>query len=504
MVGCLGLKAGSTKPARRSWRRHLFRGTAIQVKIRGMVKPGYELVREEFEASFREEREAAAQLAVYHRGELVVDLWAGEAEVLVAVGLADGAGCSSPQSRVASSTRASSSTSVSSRHNLQTHSVPTALRVIDGEDAGVVFSVSKVAESLVIAMLVDRGHLEFSAPIARYWPEFAEHGKAAITVEQLMRHQAALCALDEPIPLEELQDPDTTRLSARLARQSPNWSLATQPVRQFYHAVTRGFYASELVRRVDPKRRTLGQFFQEEVASLLDGSPFYIGITADQRQRTNLIRLEKPPPSMLVKSLAQALSPIGSDTHDKLEDWEAAHFRGMLTRALRCDMKRTKLSIRSLVGVVKGITDVADPSTVKGAALQAVELPSANGIANARAMAKLASLLAAPVGAKNSLFQNERARREALEAGPKLLDEGTSMEIAYTRAGWGADRFLPGFFGWAGSGDAVLQWCNEHGGIGLGYLPTMAYGRVQKPRGLRLMRAVERAIEGMGRPVTCQ
>lgn len=459
----------AAKPGGRSWRDHICRGCRGRVVVQGVVSPGFEGVRDELEASFREGRDVAAQLAVYHRGKLVVDLWAGDARVVSASGVIEGP--------------------------------------IDGGDVGVIYSCTKVVESLVMAMLADRGLVDFDAPIAAYWPEFAEGGKGSITVKQLMRHQAGLCALDEPVPLDELTDSDKTRLSQRLAKQEPNWDVsAGQPARQFYHAVTRGLYSSEIVRRVDPQGRTLGQFFRAEVAEPL-GLPLFIGITPEEQRRSRTMCLIGPHPSMIWKHLFQSCASSRSmrarlmcgDPHDALEDWEAANLRNILSRTSRGDMKQTKLTVRSLSGAVQGITSVKDPSTAKGAAMQAVELPSANGIANARAMANLAALMARPASPDNPLFKTEAARQQALEAGPKMLDEGINMEIAYTSAGWGVERFLPTFMGWAGAGDAVMQWSEEYGGIGFGLLPTLTYGRVHKPRGVRLMKAVVRAAEAAER-----
>merc|ERR1712190_278709 len=101
-------------------------------------------------------------------------------------------------------------------------------------------------------------------------------------------------------------------------------------------------------------------------------------------------------------------------------------------------------------------------------------------------------------GPAHPLFQNESARQQALESSQVMLDEVLNMPIAYTCAGWGVDRFLPGFIGWAGAGDAVMQWSEELE-VGFGYLPSMMYSRTQKPRGLRLMRATEQAIRALPR-----
>jgi CubicO group peptidase (beta-lactamase class C family) len=100
--------------------------------------------------------------------------------------------------------------------------------------------------------------------VCGYWPEFAQQGKEEVTVRQLLSHQAGLHILDEPLDRGLVADLD--RLAIVLARQKPAWKPGT---RQAYHAITLGFYEGELLRRVDPQHRSLGQFFQDEIATPL-------------------------------------------------------------------------------------------------------------------------------------------------------------------------------------------------------------------------------------------
>jgi CubicO group peptidase (beta-lactamase class C family) len=106
--------------------------------------------------------------------------------------------------------------------------------------------------------------------VCTYWPEFAQQGKERITVRQLLAHQAGLYVLDERVDRGLVADLD--RLAVVLARQKPAWEPGT---RQAYHGITLGFYESELLRRLDPQHRSLGQFFQDEIASPL-GLDVYI------------------------------------------------------------------------------------------------------------------------------------------------------------------------------------------------------------------------------------
>jgi CubicO group peptidase (beta-lactamase class C family) len=123
-----------------------------------------------------------------------------------------------------------------------------------------VYSSSKGASAVVISLLVQRKQLDLDESVGNYWPEFSQADKGAVTVRQLLSHQAGLLGVDDGFTWEELMD--HTTLADRLAAQRPLW----QPGRGFmYHAVTIGTLADELVRRVDG--RPLAQVLREDVTA---------------------------------------------------------------------------------------------------------------------------------------------------------------------------------------------------------------------------------------------
>lgn len=136
-----------------------------------------------------------------------------------------------------------------------------------------VYSSTKGLAAMTLALAHSRGWLDYEQRVCSYWPEFAQNGKETITVRQLLAHQAGLFAFDEPVDRSVVADLD--RLAVVLARQKPAWEPGT---RQAYHAITLGCYEGELLRRIDPHHRSLGQFFQDEIASPL-GLDFYIRLT---------------------------------------------------------------------------------------------------------------------------------------------------------------------------------------------------------------------------------
>ena len=197
--------------------------------VNGFVAPGFEGVRAEFERNFAERGEIGAAVAAYWRGEKVVDLWGGRR-------------------------------------------TPNGNEPWNEDTMVVVNSTTKGMSAMTLAVANARGWLDYEAPVARYWPEFAQNGKGAITVRQLLGHEAGLVLLDEELTLQRLRDLDY--VARVLARQKPAWPPGT---RHGYHTMTIGLYMQEIIRRVDPAHRTLGRFFHEEIATPL-GLEFYIGL----------------------------------------------------------------------------------------------------------------------------------------------------------------------------------------------------------------------------------
>src|SRR6478735_2663299 len=114
------------------------------------------------------------------------------------------------------------------------------------------------------ALAHSRGWLDYDERVCTYWPEFAQAGKEHITIRQLLAHQAGLFGFDEKVDHKVVAD--LPRLAQIMARQRPAWEPGD---RQAYHAISLGFYESELIRRIDPQHRSLGTFFHEEIAEPL-------------------------------------------------------------------------------------------------------------------------------------------------------------------------------------------------------------------------------------------
>ena len=279
--------------------------------VEGSVRCGFEAVRETFADNFARRGELGGACCAYHRGEKVVDIWGGI-------------------------------------RNKQTN------EPWERDTMVIVYSATKGLSAMTMALAHSRGWLDYEDYVCRYWPAFAQQGKERITVRQLLSHQAGLYALDQPLDRALVADLD--RLAVVLARQKPAWEPGT---RQAYHAITLGFYEGELLRRIEPEHRSLGQFFQDEIASPL-------GLEA-------YIRLPESIPNARLATIARPTFIQMARGFGLRFMIEALNRRSNITRALR------------------GSELPHDPSRVYARNL---EVPSGGAVATARGIAHAYSAFA--------------------------------------------------------------------------------------------------------------
>ena len=192
--------------------------------------------------------EIGVQVAAYYQGKLAIDTWGG---------LAD----------------------------------PTTGRTVDGETLFNVYSVAKAVTATALHMQVARGLIEYDAPIARYWPEYAAHGKAKTTVRHALTHRAGLPQMPEGVTPERMCDWDW--MVRGIAALKP---LAEPGTRTLYQAMSFGWIIGELVRRTDPRQRSIGRFIREEIAAPLAVGDLWIGIPDSVESR--IARLTNATPAI--------------------------------------------------------------------------------------------------------------------------------------------------------------------------------------------------------------
>ena len=386
--------------------------------IAGYVKPGFEAVREAFVDNFTHRHELGAACCIYYRGERVVDLWGGIRN--------------------------------------KTTGDPW-----EEDTMVIVYSATKGLSGLAMALTHSRGLFDYDERICTYWPEFAQQGKEQITVRQLLSHQAGLYAFNAQVDKSVVADLD--RLATVMAQEKPAWEPGT---RQAYHALSLGFYESELLRRVDPQHRSLGQFFQEEIASPL-GLDFYIRLP-EEIPNSRLATLQ-PPNRVLVMFTMPFL----------------------LTLAM---MNRHSPLYRAVV-VNPGSAIALDPERIYARNL---EVPSGGGVGTARAMAQAYSEFA--TGGRVLGVREDTLRQLMAPAIPPLhgfYDECLKVEVSFSLGFTKpSPKYLfghPSAFGAPGSGGS-FGFADPQAEIGYGYVPNQMGSQLVDPRDLALRTALYQSI----------
>ncbi len=362
--------------------------------IDGYVAAGFEGVREAFAANFESHGEVGASFCLYHRGEKVVDLWGG---------LAD----------------------------------PATGRPYEESTCQLVFSTTKGIVAIAANQLIDQGRLDPDAPVAEYWPEFAQAGKEDLPVRWLLCHKAGLPILDVNLTLDETLS--WNPVVEALAAQAPIWEPGTQ---HGYHATTFGWLVGELIRRVSGQ--SVGTYVADHVARPL-GVDLWIGVPEERLgQVAPLVPIDLPDNENVRMVIEQLLGP-----------------ESLTGRALRTPCPE-------LFGGEAGTIDLSmfdDPRVLQA------EIPAANGVANARALARVYAACIGEVDGVRLLSDEQMARAiepqtsgpDAIMFFPTVLGLGFFLSSGFSSYGG------PRGFGHTGTGGS-MGFADPDAGIGFGYV----------------------------------
>ncbi len=242
-----------------------------------------------------------------------------------------------------------------------------------------VFSATKGIVATCVLRLAERGEVDLNAPVARYWPEFAAEGKESIPVRWLLCHKAGIPIIDAPLTREEVYAWDP--VVEALARQEPAWDPGTA---HGYHARTFGWALGELVRRVTG--RSIGCFFQDEIAKPL-GLDFWIGLPEELEPRVTRVLPppDDPEPGKSVESILELLGPesllqrvlTGPSNlfgYDEMWNTRALHAAEIPSSNGICDARSLARFYAALIGEVDGIR-LLQPDTVEQARSTQAEGP---------------------------------------------------------------------------------------------------------------------------------
>jgi CubicO group peptidase (beta-lactamase class C family) len=385
------------------------------VPISGFIAAGYEAVLAAFKRNFLERRELGAACSAYVSGRCVVDLWGG---------------------------------SRTPERDEPWHEGTMAL----------LMSTTKGLSALTLAVAHSRGLFDYDAPVSDYWPEFRQYGKSKVTVAQLVAHQAGVGAIDTPLTLELLSDPEA--LARVLARQRPAWEPGT---RHGYHVVSLGLYQSELLRRVDPQHRTLGVFFRDEIANKLGGG-MHIGLPKE------------------VSDTQLASVRIGRDL--------GAIFKLPLRLILDAFNPASLAARMARNPKVRRLQDYNTRPYLQ------IELPSVNGVATARAIAHVYGVFASGGGDLGLNRETlERLERPALLPSLGPVDAAYRMDFAYSH---GFCKPFPSFpfsnntraYGTPGAGGSQ-GFADPETELGFAYVPNLLLlGAIDDKRAAALRQAI--------------
>jgi CubicO group peptidase (beta-lactamase class C family) len=383
----------------------------------GTTASGFEGVREAFEANFAKGLEIGASFSAYHRGEKVVDLWGGTADVATG-------------------------------------------RAWDERTLALVFSTTKGATAMCANKLAQEGALDMDAPVARYWPEFAAGGKENIPVKFLLSHQAGLAWIDGDMTLSQALSWDP--VVDALALQVPHYEPGSQ---HGYHATTYGWLVGEVVRRVAGK--SVGTYFHHEIAQPL-GLDFWIGLPES----------EEPRVAPLVGGLADPTVVEDPEVRALVEEFMGPDT--MLGRALFAPGRA-----------------FSDPDVWNARVLHAAEVPAANGIGDARSLARMYSACIGPVDGIRILDDDQLRRATTqLTTGPNtvLLDMDIQFGLGFMLHSTLIEIGGPRSFGHFGAGGSV-GWADPDADLAFGYVMNrMDMGLAGDVRSLELINACYAAI----------
>ena len=394
------------------------------MRINGEVRPGFESVRELMQRSLSPVKDKNLQLCVYVGEERVVDLW------------------------VSSDNDGFSADSLVN-----------------------VFSSGKSVESILMATLVDQELLDFADPVSAYWPEFVGEGKDTLTVADVMRHEAGLAQLDVSLSAPQLETLALKQNSVGRVLEAQSLRLPRAGSPREYHAVTRGWIANEIFRRIEPGRRTMGEFLREQISEPL-GIDVYFDISADEARR-----LSRVQPRGLMSQLLDSFVPGSQARRIGLTPFELLKRARRVLAAVSGD-RRPVLAV-PLKGIdTEGLRVFDSPEYLQA------QIPSAGAKCSARGLAKLAAAMA-----NGGQIQGQtvlgRSAMEAVHADP-VERSMTIMQNSFTQGGLaqfkesdaakgpleaGVSAGRGGFYGWFGLGGSVFQWHPKHR-IGFAYVPT--------------------------------
>ena len=382
----------------------------MAVKIEGTCDPKFSRVKDTFAENFEKRGEVGAAAAVMLDGKSVVDIWAGYAD----------------------------------REKTKPWTRDTLVNV---------YSTTKGVTAICAHRLADKGLLDIDAPVAKYWPEFAQAGKDKLPVRYLLSHRAGMAAVRKPLDDDALFN--WNKMTTALAEQEPWWEPGTK---HGYHALTFGHLVGEVIRRITGK--TPGTYLRDEIAVPL-GLDLHIGLDAKDDARTGDM-IAMPPPGPGEPNLFAEI----------MKNPESVTFKAFMNPP---------------GGMRPGLVNTRE--------WRAAEIPAANGHTTARSLAKLYGVLARGGELDGvRVMSKEQVAKCSIEQshGPDaLLMINTRFSLGFMMSQPGASLGPnPKSFGHPGAGGS-LGYADPEAKIGFGYtMNKMHASLLIDPRAIALIDSV--------------
>jgi CubicO group peptidase (beta-lactamase class C family) len=366
----------------------------MSAEIHGHAEDGFGSVADAFAANFTDCGELGAAVALYSEGRKVVDLWGGTADQR------------------------------KGRQWLQ-------------DTPAIVFSVTKGVLAICAYQLVEQGRLDLDAPVARYWPEFGGHGKAAITVRMLLSHRAGLVALDRGLSFEEVLDWDP--VVRAIEEQAPLWIPDTA---YSYHPITYGWLIGEVIRRITSK--SPGEFLRTQLSGPL-GLDLWIGAPESVIERAAWLEPPMPDTDLVLAAV--------------IADWFANE--PVADRA-------------GSMGGAFGFPLTDGQVTFNDPAIQRAEIPGANGMGTAESLARLYAACVSKVDGRRIMTSELIDDALVVQSSGRQVfgppDRGERWGTGFALDSFPAQPLLgPRSFGHGGAGGELAFGDDDHQ-VGFGYI----------------------------------
>jgi len=399
-----------------------------QVQVNGTCEEKFQPVKEKLEQMLQKGKEDNVQLCVYVDGKCVVDLYG------TAIGDTD----------------------------------------YNADTIQNVYSSGKTLECIVMGMLYDKGLFKFEDKISKHWPEFGQNEKEDLQICDVLRHESGLSYFTESLPTIKdawTENIKQNKVGQLIEKQSPHFpNYEGSDSRTDYHALTRGMVVNEIVRRIDPQGRTMGEIIREDAN--IEG--IYVGLKDEEMK--NIATVAPPSTMFLYKD---SLTPTWAGKRLGFTAPQLYNLIQFISKAFKATGDKADFCLEMLG---KG-HDLVTPANLKD--FQKSEVSSCFSNASARGLAKLASIMA---NKGESLMSNEAW--EELHTEPKMatlfqFPDG-DVRSRFTKGGvncfnafenmnplesHGMYKNRDGYYGWFGFGGSVFQWHSELR-IGFAFVPT--------------------------------